>query len=272
MPVRALHLLLCSTLLFASACSSGEIARRTDRFDHEAAAVSSLRLSSTNGNLECQRRGDVERLELDVVLQVGGASEEEAAERLRTTQVRTTFEGGELSAWVEFPDPRHDLDEAHLFVRAPLPVAAVLKTANGAIRCTDLERGIDAHTRNGAIEIRGRHADVLARSVNGAVAITGVLGRAKGETKNGSLELELGDGAQGGFELANENGAIEISVPRALRGHILLQTANGELEVAGAPTVEEKSEGQLDQLRIELGVGSASVARTENGSVRCVVR
>ncbi|MBL8897546.1 MAG: hypothetical protein JNM84_07960 [Planctomycetes bacterium] len=272
MPLRALRLLLCSALLFSSACSSGEIARRTDRFDHEAAAVSSVRLTSTNGNLECQRRGDVERLELDVVLEVGGEDEAEAAERLRATQVRTTFERGELSAWVEFPEPRHTLDQAHLSVRAPLPVAAVLKTANGAIRCTDLERNVDAHTRNGAIEIRGRHADVLARSVNGAVALTGVLGRAKGETKNGALELELADGAQGGFEFATENGAIEISAPRALRGHILLQTANGDLEAEGAPAIAEKSEGRLEQLRIELGVGPASVARTQNGSVRCNVR
>jgi hypothetical protein len=272
MPLRALRPCALAALLLAPACSSGELARRTDRFDHDAATIETVRLSSTNGDLKVERRGDVERLELDVLLEVGGGSQEEAEERLRGTQVRTSVERGEMSAWVDFPAPRHELDLAHLVVRAPRPVGAVLKTANGAVHCTDLERAVDAHTRNGAVEIRGRHGDVLAQSVNGAVAITGALGRVKCETKNGGLSLELPDGAHGSFELVTENGAIEIQAPRSLPSRILLETWNGRVEVEGVAAPEPVVEGSRRQIRLALGTRAESFARARNGSVRCVLR
>lgn len=273
MPLLAARLLAPALALSVAACSSGEIARRTDRRDHDAAAVATVRLTSTNGDVTVERRGDAPRLELEVALEAGGASEEEAAERLRATQVRTSLEGGELSAWVEFPEPRHPLDVAHLLVRAPQPVAAVLKTANGSLRCADLERAVDAHTRNGSIEVQGRHGDVLARSVNGSIEIRGASGRVAGETKNGRVVLTLSDDAHAGFELESANGSIEVSAPKALRGQLLLQTRNGDLKVVGVAAPAETEEGSARMIRLALGSGGAdSFARTKNGSIRCELR
>jgi hypothetical protein len=273
MPPLAVRLLACALACSVVACSSGEIARRTELRDHDAAAVAVVRLSSTNGDVTVERRGDAPRLELEVALEVGGTSEEQAAARLLSTAVRTSLEDGELSAWVEFPEPRHALDVAHLRVRAPRPVAAVLKTANGSLRCTDLERAVDAHTRNGSIEVLGRHGDVLARSVNGSIEIRGASGRVAGETKDGRVVLALPDEARAGFELQCENGSIELTAPKALRGQVLLQTRNGDLEVLGIAAPAEVEEGSARVIRLPLGAGGAeSFARTQNGSIRCELR
>ncbi|HVP15634.1 MAG TPA: hypothetical protein VMS88_08815, partial [Terriglobales bacterium] len=101
-------------------------------------------------------------------------------------------------------------------VRLPAGVCFVGRTVNGAVEATGLESDAEGHTVNGtvSIETSGR---AEAHTVNGGVrARLGKLG-ASGpitfETVNGSIVLELPDGAGAEVRARTVHGSIETDFP-----------------------------------------------------------
>jgi DUF4097 and DUF4098 domain-containing protein YvlB len=141
-------------------------------------------------------------------------------------------------------------------VRVPAGVRFVGRTVNGNIEARALRSNVEAHTVNGSVEVSTRGL-VEAQTVNGAIRAS--LGSTSGSeplkfnTVNGSITVELPDGANTDVTAETVNGGIETDFPMTIQGRfgpkkltgkigsggraLTLKTVNGSIRLRKAGTV-----------------------------------
>ena len=110
-----------------------------------------------------------------------------------------------------------------------------LRSTNGRIEVDDAQRGVDAHTTNGSIDVE------LARAADAPQIEIG--------TTNGSITLHLPGDAQGSLEARTVNGTVRTDLPLTVHGSHSKRRVDADLNGGG--------EGRI-------------VLRTTNGSIRIV--
>jgi hypothetical protein len=147
----------------------------------------------------------------------------------------------------------HDNDvEVDFEVQVPAGVRFVGRTVNGTVEALGLAGDAELHTVNGAVRVETRGA-AEAHTVNGSVhARVGRLGADRTlsfDTVNGSVEIELPDGAGADLRAHTLHGEIESDFPL-------------EVTHMGRQWVGDRLEGTIGRggARLELG--------TVNGSIR----
>ena len=121
-------------------------------------------------------------------------------------------------------------------VLLPATLDFVGRTVNGSIKADDLGGRTEAHTVNGSVKIRSR-GSVRADTVNGS--IVAAMGRADWdgeaslETVNGSITLELPDGADVEVRGRTVNGGITTELPLQVHGKYGPKRLEGTLGSGG---------------------------------------
>lgn len=110
-----------------------------------------------------------------------------------------------------------------------------LRSTNGRIEVDDAQRGIDAHTTNGSIDVE------LTAAADAPEIEIG--------TTNGSITLHLPGDVRGSLEARTVNGTVRTDLPLTLRGSYSKRRVNADLNGGG---------------------GGRIVLRTTNGSIRIV--
>ena len=144
---------------------------------------------------------------------------------------------------------------------------------------------VNAHTKNGKIELHGDAKRVHASSKNGKIKLYGVADRiyatnkngkieasvkrlmdeGKFVIKNGSIDVEIREGAAS-LSASAKNGSINLKLPGDCSGHLDAETSSGQVRSDFPIPFTDKSKKRLSG-NIGEG-GSANVKlRTKNGSI-----
>ncbi len=121
-------------------------------------------------------------------------------------------------------------------VRVPAGVRFLGRTVNGKIQATGLRSDVEAHTVNGSVDVATRGL-VEAQTVNGG--ITASLGSMPGSqpltfnTVNGSITLELPEGANTDVTAETVNGGIETDFPLTIQGRFGPKKLSGKIGSGG---------------------------------------
>lgn len=127
----------------------------------------------------------------------------------------------------------------------------------------------DAHvaTNNGGIGVDNMNARLELSAMNGSIALRRVSGDVRGETTNGSLNVELdGDRWRGpGLDLRTTNGSVRLGIPEGYSAQLETGTVNGGMRIDFPVTLQ----GTIGRrITTQLGRGGATIrAITTNGGV-----
>jgi hypothetical protein len=137
-------------------------------------------------------------------------------------------------------------------VRVPAGVRFVGRTVNGSVTATGLTADAEGHTVNGAVTLETK-------------------GRAEARTVNGAVRARLGRlGGAGPVSFRTVNGSITVELPEGAGAEVRAQTLHGEIETDFPVTVTHvKRRFVGDKLEGTIGKGGPLLElETVNGSIR----
>jgi hypothetical protein len=154
---------------------------------------------------------------------------------------------------------------AEIEVTVPPSTGVDLRTSNGMISLSGVQRSGSLRTSNGKIVVDGMAGDLIARTSNGAIGVTDFSGGVELETSNGSVEFdgELTPGSAN--EMATSNGTIRVT----LRGtpSVRLDATTSNSTVTSRLPVLTTSAGD-NHLAGTIGDGEAELrVHSSNGAV-----
>jgi hypothetical protein len=134
-------------------------------------------------------------------------------------------------------------------VKVPADVRFAAKTVNGSVTAQELGSDVEATTVNGGIKL-STEGRAQAETVNGSVRAR--LGRADGSeplafrTVNGSLRVELPEGASADVDIATVNGSITTDFPLTIQGKWGPRKARGSIGGGGRALSLETVNGSIE--------------------------
>jgi hypothetical protein len=178
------------------------------------------------------RRGYAEDIEFDVIEHDGGvticAVYPTPRDARRPNECRPD-DGGRMNT-------RDNDVEVYFTVHVPAGVGFSGRTVNGKVNVESLSGDVEAHTINGDVEV-STSGYAQATTVNGS--IWAAVGRAdwtgslEFETVNGSITVELPEGAGAEVTARTVNGAIETDFPLTVRGRFSSRRLSGTIGDGG---------------------------------------
>ncbi len=126
--------------------------------------------------------------------------------------------------------------EVNFTVRVPAGVGFTGRTVNGEVSVESLSGDVEAHTVNGDVEV-STSGFAQATTVNGsiwaAVGRSDWVGSLEFETVNGSITVELPQGAGAEVSARTVNGGIETDFPLTVRGRFSSRRLTGTIGEGG---------------------------------------
>jgi DUF4097 and DUF4098 domain-containing protein YvlB len=239
---------LGALLLLAAAFSRGEeaafTARRTERFNANLTAGSTLRIENVSGDIVAKPGRELSAV---VTITASAPTQEKANDLLRETRVTQLREEEEYTLTTEWPSSfgrRGDHGRFMSFdtrrpnrgttrcedckitaqyeVAIPKGVRAILHTVNGDVRAeAGVDAALDLQTVNGAVTALGAVASVTAQSVNGKVDVSSQTfppdASMNLKTINGPITLTLARNARFDLDASTMNGTIVSTFPLPAR-------------------------------------------------------
>ncbi|MCA1582462.1 MAG: DUF4097 family beta strand repeat-containing protein, partial [Acidobacteria bacterium] len=227
--VFAIGLLLMAAASLLRADDSGNVARRTERFNATLPARSRLRVLNVSGDVIATPGREFSAVCQTTVTATTKARADEILERTRTVQVR---DGDELRLESRWPD-MGDSDWSRRSSRSgqwrnsrcrdcritmqyeivvPPGVVATLHTVNGEVRIQDVDGELDAQTVNGNVTVRGSRRGVRAQTVNGKIEVA-----ATAAPQGAALDLRT------------VSGAVLLTLPKDARFDLSASAMNGSI-------------------------------------------
>ncbi|MEP6802083.1 MAG: DUF4097 family beta strand repeat-containing protein [Acidobacteriota bacterium] len=229
--VFAIGLLLMLAAALLRADDSGNLARKSERFNATLPPRSTLRVLNVSGDVIATSGREFSAVCQTSVTASTKARAEEILARTRTVQVR---DGDELrleSRWPEMGEEsgwpsrssrpfawrsssrcRDCRITMQYEVVLPPGVMAVLHTVNGEVRIQDIDGELDAQTVNGNVTVRGSRRGVRAQTVNGRI------------------EVVAASAPQGAvLDLRTVSGGILLTLPKETRFDLAASSMNGSI-------------------------------------------
>jgi len=178
----------------------------------------------------------------------------------------------------------------HVTVETPTVADLYARTADGALKVSGIQGGVDLHTSDGAVDvwdvagavrlsasdgairIHNVSGTLESRSSDGSVAIDGRLTAVQVHTSDGSLELTLAEGSKltVASHIESSDGQVKVRLPRSLAADLEVHTSDGRIDCSLPVTTEgyNSSSSSGHSLRGRLNAGGAPLTiHTSDGSV-----
>lgn len=128
---------------------------------------------------------------------------------------------------------------------------------------------LDLRTTNGSITTARTNARVQARTTNGAIRLEDVAGSMNARSTNGSIRAAFAPGSrvQQDMELRTTNGSVHLQVPDGASARLTASTTNGRINT----DVPISIQGTVSRRRVTgvIGDGGPEITvRTTNGGIR----
>ena len=262
-----------------------EKSERTADLDHPMTPDMMFATETVNGSITV-RGEQTDQCRIHAVI-TGRAQTIEEAERIADeTKLEWKENGNTLTLFIQKPafEKRNSLSVS-LEITLPTRTALALKSTNGKITVSEIEKDVTANTTNGKVELHNIGGSAEAGSTNGTIQADQVTGNLNGRTTNGKIDA---GGLRGNLDASTTNGSVDIryepSAPadRSIRIHttngsasVMLpadfagkaeaETTNGKIYTDRPVTVTGRIDKHLSGT-IGQGTGSLSI-KTTNGSV-----
>ncbi|MCA9284118.1 MAG: hypothetical protein KDA22_02800, partial [Phycisphaerales bacterium] len=197
----------------------------------------------------------------------GGATEEQAEERLAATAVTTTRESnGALVVRPAFPTPGTSRDSASIRIIVPDTAEVVARSSNGGVRIGGVSGPVHVSTSNGGVEVTDIGGPATIDTSNGAVRVRNTTGGTTVTTSNGSV---VAINAGWPLSIRTSNGGITVETAGPGVGTLEARTSNGTVSYGGGGTSAIRSSTSRGQMSLVFDeTGPRSSLRSSNGSIR----
>ncbi|MFZ9024602.1 MAG: DUF4097 family beta strand repeat-containing protein, partial [Anaerohalosphaeraceae bacterium] len=194
-------------------------------------ADSKLSAQTSNGSINVTGT-EVEVCTITATINARSFTVEEAQLLAEQTEVRLEQTPEGLQTVIDRPKKKNRESISVQFeISVPRKTTLELRTSNGEIRVSSIEKAIETQTSNGKIEITDVTGSVTAHTSNGRVTVT----QANAErfdlhTSNGAITCEA---ISGDMKASTSNGAIDVKYASdaAPATNIHLSTSNGGISV-----------------------------------------
>lgn len=247
--------LICAVLMGALVLSSsGCIASPANETREDTFTVGeapTITVDSFNGPVHVQG-GPGGTVSIQATLRDTAGLQYEAAQNGDQITITVIRKGG----WWFFSRAGADLE-----VSAPAGSIVNLKTSNGGIAVTGVDRGGTLRTSNGKVLLQDVKGDFEASTSNGRIEVNGMEGGGLFKTSNAKVILQ---DAAGSFNVSTSNSEISFSGEMQPGGQNRLTTSNGQVTVAlkGTPSVELDAATSNGKVSSELPVLATRTSST----------
>ncbi|MHC4929083.1 MAG: DUF4097 family beta strand repeat-containing protein [Planctomycetota bacterium] len=184
-------------------------------------ADSKLSAQTSNGSINVTGT-EMELCTITATINARSFTVEEAQLLAEQTDVRLEQTPEGLQTVIDRPKKKNRESISVQFeISVPRKTTLELRTSNGEIRVSSIEKAIDTQTSNGKIEITDVTGTVTAHTSNGRVT-----GTVTAHTSNGRVTVTQANAER--FDLQTSNGAITCE---AITGDMKASTSNGAIDV-----------------------------------------
>ena len=234
-PYAARCVILCSTLVLASACT--ESYNLSASWQSSGIPTTALSIDNIDGNVRLSRGAAGAPVSGTLRIRASGFDKEsQAKDAAQRVQVLERIENGVMQLDVAIPaEHRNKTFNVSLDLSVPPGVEVSVMTDNGRVSVNGLPVD-EIDTTYGEIDLQFTTAIAGRTSVvktnNGAVTVDSHDGPLDASTSNGNMRLFSVNGSTRG---TTTNGYIEARIFPEDRGNIFLATSNGDVTLAIAP-------------------------------------
>ena len=192
-----------------------------------------------------------------------------SAERFaKKVQVQVEQCGQEIKIYRKHPKPPWGISVSVTYeIQCPSAVDVNAHTKNGKIELHGDAKRVHASSKNGKIKLYGVAERIYAINKNGKIeaSVKRLTDEGKFVIKNGSIDVEIREGAAP-VSASAKNGSINLKLPGDCSGHLDAETSNGQVRSDFPIPFTDKSKKRLSG---RIGTdGSTNVKlRTKNGSI-----
>ena len=267
-------------------CSSNAKFDRVVELSEPLQADSKLSAQTTNGSITVTGT-EMEVCAITATINARSFTVEEAQLLAEQTEVRLEQTPEGLQTVIDQPKKKNRESISVQFeISVPKKTTLELRTSNGKIRVSSIEKAIDTQTSNGKIEITDVTGIVTAHTSNGSVtvkqvnaerfdlltsngAITceAITGDMKASTSNGTINVKYASDAAPAtnIHLSTSNGRISVTTPKDYSAQIDASTSNSKIHTNIPITLQ----GELGKkVKGTIGKGEGQLyLKTSNGSI-----
>ncbi len=238
-------------LLFLVAMAAASAAQSRETLTLAASGCRMLRIDCGAGSLKVVGEDNLDKIEVNAVLDVRGLAENELAdfkkERVELKLAQTGDHAvlvAKIESWFSLEnlfgghDARIDLE-----IRLPRRLALAVEDGSGDIEIREIDGGLDLEDGSGAILAAHINGPVKIDDGSGDMRLSGLSGRVA--ISDGSGDIELKDG---GGDVSVEDGSGEIGIYR-IAGSVRIDDGSGDIVIDGVEkdvTIEEAGSGGLE--------------------------
>ncbi|MHC5093102.1 MAG: DUF4097 family beta strand repeat-containing protein [Planctomycetota bacterium] len=249
-------------------------------------ADSKLSAQTSNGSINVTGT-EMELCTITATINARSFTVEEAQLLAEQTDVRLEQTPEGLQTVIDRPKKKNRESISVQFeISVPRKTTLELRTSNGEIRVSSIEKAIDTQTSNGKIEITDVTGTVTAHTSNGRVTVTqanaerfdlqtsngaitceAITGDMKASTSNGAIDVKYASDAAPAtnIHLSTSNGGISVTTPKDYSAQVDASTSNSKIHTNIPITLK----GQLGKkVKGTIGKGEGRLyLKTSNGSI-----
>ena len=249
-------------------------------------ADSKLSAQTSNGSINVTGT-EMEVCTITATINARSLTVEEAQLLAEQTDVRLEQTPEGLQTVIDRPKKKNRESISVQFeISVPKKTTLELRTSNGEIRVSSIEKAIDTQTSNGKIEITDTTGIVTAHTSNGRVTVTqanaerfdlhtsngaitceAITGDMKASTSNGAIDVKYASDAAPAtnIHLSTSNGSISVTTPKDYSAQVDASTSNSKVHTNIPITLQ----GELGKkVKGTIGKGEGRLyLKTSNGSI-----
>ena len=249
-------------------------------------ADSKLYAQTSNGSINVTGT-ETEVCTITATINARSFTVEEAQLLAEQTEVRLEQTPEGLQTVIDRPKKKNRESISVQFeISVPRKTTLELRTSNGEIRVSSIEKAIDTQTSNGKIEITDVTGSVTAHTSNGRVTVTqanaerfdlhtsngaitceAITGDMKASTSNGAIDVKYASDAAPAtnIHLSTSNGSISVTTPKDYSAQVDASTSNSKIHTNIPITLQ----GELGKkVKGTIGKGEGRLyLKTSNGSI-----
>jgi DUF4097 and DUF4098 domain-containing protein YvlB len=264
-----LVLSLGGCILICSSCTTPKYkAERTVIVSADMMTEALLSAQTNNGNIKVQGRPS-DGFEVTANIIARADTEQEAGQLAEAVVVSLVPSQQGLVVDIKKPDSGlSKYISVGLDIKMPAQNRLDLKTSNGNIDISDIDRDVVLHTSNGNIDVNRTSGPITAHTSNGSVDCRDTGKDIGAYTSNGNISVVFNENAEAvnRIDLETSNGSIHITTPKSFSAKVDASTSNGKIRSNKSIAVQ----GDISEKDLHGTIGDGrGVCRlhTSNGSI-----
>lgn len=265
---------------------ANETSERTEGLVYEAAPPGNFHTETINGSITIHGE-EIDQIRVQAAITGRAETDQEARRIAQETKLEwKEADSDTLTLLIVKPNiPKPGSVSVSLDISLPRQTALNLKSTNGSVVVSRIDKDVIARTTNGRIELvsiggsveagstNGKiRADQVAGNItchttNGKIDCSGLFGNLSASATNGSVETGYDPSAPAdrNISIHTTNGSVNVNLPSAFAGKTEASTSNGKIICDRLVTVS----GRIDKhLNGTIGQGTGRLAlKTTNGSI-----